>query len=114
MTDESGLVSINNKSLLFLSLFLSLPLRLLRTLASAFRDGDVSHETKIKLMTINRLRNAEYDKIVGYSTLLPLRQMKPVNRKISECHSNRLRGDLCKSGPGYFAAEKSFPSNFAQ
>ena len=25
-----------------------------------------------------------------------------------------LRGDLCKSGPGYFASEKSFPSNFAQ
>ena len=56
---ESGLVSINNKSLLFLPLFLSLPLRLLRTLASAFREKkitrDVSHETKIKLMTINRL-----------------------------------------------------------
>ena len=51
---------------------------------------DVSHETKIKLRTINRLLNAEYDKIVGYSTLLPLRQMKPVNRKISECHSNEL------------------------
>ena len=25
-----------------------------------------------------------------------------------------LRGDLCKSGPGHFALEKSFPSNFAQ
>ena len=25
-----------------------------------------------------------------------------------------LRRDLCKSGPGYFASEKSFPSNFAQ
>ena len=25
-----------------------------------------------------------------------------------------LRGDLCKSGPGQFASEKSFPSNFAQ
>ena len=25
-----------------------------------------------------------------------------------------LRGDLCKSGPGHFASEKSFPSNFAQ
>ena len=25
-----------------------------------------------------------------------------------------LSGDLCKSGPGYFASEKSFPSNFAQ
>ena len=47
---------------------------------------DVSHETKIKLITINSLLNAEYDKIVGYSTLLPLRQMKTVNRKISECH----------------------------
>ena len=35
VADESGLVSINNKSLLFLPLFLSLPLRLLRTLASA-------------------------------------------------------------------------------
>ena len=59
VTGESGLVSINNKSLLFLPLFLSLPLRLLRTLASAFREKkitrDVSHETKIKLMTINRL-----------------------------------------------------------
>ena len=47
---------------------------------------DVSHETKIKLITVNSLLNAEYDKIVGYSTLPPLRQMKPVNRKISECH----------------------------
>ena len=26
----------------------------------------------------------------------------------------KLRGDLCKSGPRYFASEKSFPSNFAQ
>ena len=25
-----------------------------------------------------------------------------------------LSGDLCKSGPVYFASEKSFPSNFAQ
>ena len=25
-----------------------------------------------------------------------------------------LRGDLCKSGPGHFASEKSFPSNFTQ
>ena len=25
-----------------------------------------------------------------------------------------LRGDLCKSGSGYFASEKSLPSNFAQ
>ena len=25
-----------------------------------------------------------------------------------------LRGDLCKSGPGHFASEKSFTSNFAQ
>ena len=25
-----------------------------------------------------------------------------------------LSGDLCKSGPGYFASEESFPSNFAQ
>ena len=25
-----------------------------------------------------------------------------------------LRGDLCKSGPGHFASEKIFPSNFAQ
>ena len=25
-----------------------------------------------------------------------------------------LRGDLGKGGPGYFASEKSFPSNFAQ
>ena len=25
-----------------------------------------------------------------------------------------LRGDLCKSGPGYFASEKKFFSNFAQ
>ena len=25
-----------------------------------------------------------------------------------------LRGDLCKSAPGHFASEKSFPSNFAQ
>ena len=25
-----------------------------------------------------------------------------------------LRGDLCKSGPGHFASEKSFPSNFSQ
>ena len=25
-----------------------------------------------------------------------------------------LSGDLCKSGPGYFALEKSFPSNFDQ
>ena len=33
VTGENGLVSINNKSLLFLPLFLSLPLRLLRTLA---------------------------------------------------------------------------------
>ena len=23
-----------------------------------------------------------------------------------------LRGDLCKSGPGHFASEKRFPSNF--
>ena len=27
---------------------------------------------------------------------------------------SQLRGDLCKSGPGQFASEKSFPSNFAQ
>ena len=25
-----------------------------------------------------------------------------------------LRGDLCKSGPGKFASEKTFPLNFAQ
>ena len=25
-----------------------------------------------------------------------------------------LRGDLCKSGPGHFTSEKSFPSNFTQ
>ena len=43
VTGESGLVSINNKSLLFLPLFLSLPLRLLRTLASAFREKKKLH-----------------------------------------------------------------------
>ena len=30
------------------------------------------------------------------------------------CQFLELRGDLCKSGPGHFASEKSFPSNFAQ
>ena len=28
--------------------------------------------------------------------------------------TSQLRGDLCKSGSGHFASEKSFPSNFAQ
>ena len=28
--------------------------------------------------------------------------------------SSQLRGDLCKSGPGHFASEKGFPSNFTQ
>ena len=28
--------------------------------------------------------------------------------------NGNLRGDLCKSGPGHFASEKSFPSNFTQ
>ena len=98
VTGESGLVSINNKSLLFLPLFLSLPLRLLRTLASALGKKktfirDVSHETKIKSITINILLNAEYDEIEGYSTLPPLRQMKPVNRKRSERHSREFITD---------------------
>ena len=97
MTAESGLVSINNKSLLFLPSFLSLPLRLLRTLASALGKKtftrNVSHETKIKSITINSLLNADYDKIVGYSTLPPLRQMKPVNRKRSKRHSREFIPD---------------------
>ena len=29
-------------------------------------------------------------------------------------YSEDLSGDLCKSGPGHFASEKSFPSNFSQ
>ena len=78
-------------------LFLSLPLGLLRTLASALGKKtfirDVSHETKIKSITINRLLNAKYDEIEGYSTLPPLRQMKPVNRKRSERHSREFITD---------------------
>ena len=34
--------------------------------------------------------------------------------KLSHQYRSFLRGDLCKSGPGHFASEKSFPSNFAQ
>ena len=30
-----------------------------------------------------------------------------------DVYLQKLRGDLCKSGPGHFASEKSFPSNFA-
>ena len=30
------------------------------------------------------------------------------------CFHYNLRGDLCKSSPGYFASEKKFSSNFAQ
>ena len=36
-----------------------------------------------------------------------------VKTKLEESYP-KLRGDLCKSGLGHFASEKSFPSNFAQ
>ena len=42
---------------------------------------------------MNRLLNAEYDKIVGCTTLLPLRQMKPFNAKVSEYHSREFITD---------------------
>ena len=37
-----------------------------------------------------------------------------VKGRLNSFHRLLLSGDLCKSGPGYFASEKSFPSNFAQ
>ena len=42
---------------------------------------------------MNRLLNAKYDKIVGYTTLLPLRQMKLLNAKVSEYHSREFITD---------------------